>query len=500
VVSGTGVSFGNANNASTTVTLTGGAATIQANFTPISGAPQWVQTVTYGSSNSNFKSVATDATENVYAAGQIFGTGSYGFGNGVYATGTDSGSNIVIVKYNSSGTAQWAQTVTSGPNASQFNSAATDASGNVYAAGQILGTGSFGFGNGITAAGTFSNAHVLLVKYNSAGTAQWANTLTSGSDKSFFFSVATDASGNVYAAGEIWGTGSFGFGNGVTATGTASGRNIVLVKYNSMGTSLWAQTVTSGSSTSNFNSVAIDMSGSVYAAGFKYDTGILGFGNGVTAAGACSTGDNVLLVKYNSSGTAQWAQTVTSGSSISNFNYVTTDVPGNVYVVGYISGTGGYGFGNGVTAAGTYNGYNAVLVKYNSSGNAQWAQTVTSGSHISNYYSIATDASGNVYAAGTISGTGSYGFGNGITAVGTFGGNNIVLVKYNSSGTAQWAQTVTSGSSTSYFYSVAIDISGNVYATGYISGTGSFGFGYSVTAAATYGSSGQNVVLVKYFQ
>jgi hypothetical protein len=59
---------------------------------------------------------------------------------------------------------------------------------------------------------------------------------------------------------------------------------------------------------------------------------------------------------------------------------------------------------------------------------------------------------------------------------------------------------VTSGSSTSYFYSVAIDISGNVYATGYISGTGSFGFGYSVTAAATYGSSGQNVVLVKYFQ
>ena len=53
---------------------------------------------------------------------------------------------------------------------------------------------------------------------------------------------------------------------------------------------------------------------------------------------------------------------------------------GSVYAAGCIDGTGTYNFGNSVTAAGTYSGYNIVLVKYNSSGVAQWARTVTAGS------------------------------------------------------------------------------------------------------------------------
>jgi uncharacterized repeat protein (TIGR02543 family) len=500
VVSGGGVSFGNASSASTTVTLTGGAVTIRANFTPISGAAQWAQAVTTGSNWSYFNSVATDASGNVYAAGYIFGTGSYGFGNGVTATGTYNGYNMVLVKYNSSGTAQWAQTAISGSDNSRFDSVATDASGNVFAAGYIYGTGSFGFGNGITAAGTYSSLYnVVLVKYNSSGFAQWAQTVTSGSFRSWFRSVALDVSGNVYAAGQIEGTGSFGFGNGVTAAGTANNNNIVLVKYNSSGTAQWAQTATSGIYSTYFRSVVTDAIGNVYAAGIIDGTGGCGFGNGVAAEGKYIT-DNVVLVKYNSSGAAQWAQTVTSGSFNSLFFSVAIDTSGNVYAAGYIDRTGSFGFGNSVTAAGTYNGYNAVLVKYNSSGTAQWAQTVTSGLDNSHFNSVATDASGNVYAVGYIWGTGSYGFGNGVTAAGTNSSDhNVVLVKYNSSGIAQWAKTATSGANQSVYNSVTTDVSGNVYAAGYIMGTGSYGFGNGVTAAGVYNSY-YNVVLVKYFQ
>ena len=44
----------------------------------------------------------------------------FDFEDGVTVTGVDDGSNLVIVKYNTSGTAQWAKTVTGGPEVSEF--------------------------------------------------------------------------------------------------------------------------------------------------------------------------------------------------------------------------------------------------------------------------------------------------------------------------------------------------------------------------------------------
>ena len=103
---------------------------------------------------------------------------------------------------------------------------------------------------------------------------------------------------------------------------------------------------------------------------------------------------------------------------------------GSVYAAGYIAGTGTYNFGNGVTATGTSSGENIVLVKYDSSGVAQWAQTVTAGSDESSFTSVFVASDGSVYAAGSIDGTGTYNFGNGVTAAGTYAGGNIVLVRY----------------------------------------------------------------------
>ncbi len=74
------------------------------------------------------------------------------------------------------------------------------------------------------------------------------------------------------------------FGNGVTATETFSGENIVLVKYDSSGVASWAQTVTGGTGASSFTSVSVASDGSVYAAGFISGTGTYNFGNGVTAS------------------------------------------------------------------------------------------------------------------------------------------------------------------------------------------------------------------------
>ncbi|WP_010262715.1 SBBP repeat-containing protein, partial [Treponema primitia] len=60
----------------------------------------------------------------------------------------------------------------------------------------------------------------------------------------------------------------------------------------------------------------------------------------------------------------------------------------------------------------------------------------------------------------------------------------------------QWARTVTAGADSSYFTSIAVDGSGNVYAAGYQQGTGTFTYGTGVNVTGTAISS--NVVLVKY--
>ena len=100
--------------------------------------------------------------------------------------------------------AQWAETVTVGSSRSRFIDVSVASDGSVYAAGYI-GTGTFNFGNNVTAAGTYRDrdANVLLVKYNRYGVAQWARTVTAGTNYSEFSSVSVASDGSVYAAGRI---------------------------------------------------------------------------------------------------------------------------------------------------------------------------------------------------------------------------------------------------------------------------------------------------------
>jgi hypothetical protein len=468
-------------------------------------AGEWARTtLTVGSTCSGFSGVSVSSDGSIYAVGSIYGTGTYNFGNSVTATGTSPVNNIIIIKYNRSGVAQWAQTLTAGNDYSGFSSVAVASDGSVYAVGFIRGTGIFNFGNSVTATGTYTSNNVVILKYNSSGVAQWAQTVTAGDNYSGFDRVSVASDGSVYAAGYIYGTGTFNFGNGVHATGAYTGSNPVLMKYNSSGVAQWAQTVTAGSNDSYFNSVSIASDGSVCAAGNIYGTGTYNFGNSVTATGVY-TGSNAVLLKYNSSGVAQWAQTVTAGNSDSHFRRMSVSSDGSVYAAGYIYGPGTYNFGNSVTATGTYTGTNIILVKYNSSGLAQWAQTVTIGNSDSYFNGVSVAPDGSIYTAGIISGSSTYHFSSSVSATGTYqamgnagDGDNIVIVKYNSSGVAQWAQSVTSGNSDSSFSDVSVAADGSIYAAGVISGSSGpydFGNGATVTTAPYIGNY---IILVKY--
>ena len=147
-----------------------------------------------------------------------------------------------------------------------------------------------------------------------------------------------------------------------------------------------------------------------------YVTGYTGGGlDGNTNLGK----EDIILVKYNSSGTKQWTRQLgTTGNDYGQG--VTTDTSDNIYVTGFTNGDL-----DGNTSSGYYD---IFLVKYNSSGTKQWTKQLGTSSY--DYGNdVTTDSSGNVYVTGWTNG--------GLDGNTSSGDYDIFLVKYDPSGTKQ---------------------------------------------------------------
>ncbi len=345
------------------------------------------------------------------------------------------------MKYDPAGVPLWARSVAKAPKLSCLISVALDSRGNVYAVGYI-GKGTYDFGDGVTAQGLVSENNAqrignpILVKYSPEGKAQWVKTLAACTDCATYLSLAVDPAGNLYCGGNI-GSGVFDFGDGVTATaGPDSNGSLIVVKYDGEGTAKWARTVPNrgGESWSvSLSAISLDMQGSVYVAG-TIGSQAFDFGNGVTLKGQVGS-FHVLLAKYDAAGTARGGP----GRAVSapkRFQGVTVDAAGNVCAVGLLGRNSSVDFGNQVTIRGAPGAsrYHMLLVKYDSTGTAQWARSVLESVANSTLGSVTFDAAGNVYAAGIIR-EGTYDLGNGITVAGPRPGRNLGAGFYESSGT-----------------------------------------------------------------
>ena len=180
-----------------------------------------------------------------------------------------------------------------------------------------------------------------------------------------------------------------------------------------------------------------------------------------------SVGADAFIVKYDTSGLVQWATRISGPSGDEGYD-ITTDATG-VYVTGYYSSTSVVTLNNGITLPISV-GTDAFIVKYNTSGLAQWVATVpgTSGDEGD---AITTDSTG-VYVTGYYNSTSAVTLNNGVTLPISVG-NDAFIVKYNTSGLAQWATTLP-GTGGDFGEGIATDSTG-VYVTG----------GYSSTSAIT---------------
>jgi hypothetical protein len=434
--------------------------------------------------------VTTDASGNVYTTGSFVGTVSFGT---VSLTGSGSCSEFFLAKYNSSGVIVWVQKSTSNKtsgNTAEGLALVVDAAGNIYATGtffaDLLASSNLVFGSltGIwSVPSSGSGGDIFIVKYDINGVAQWAiREGGEGQTSDYGTSITVDnatPTNNVIVAGTYCPNPSavpVGVSIGNTSFAISNALNNAFVaKYNSSGVGLWAKNVDSNQSARG-TSVAVDGTGNVYYTGFFIGNAIY---NSTTTA---STGFyDGFIIKYNSAGTFQWFSKPGGTGNDYVFGITTDGTSGNLYVTGSISSSVTLATSPSTTL--TSAGFDDIFVaKYNTSGVPQWAKRA-GGSGDDFGYSIAIDASSNLYVTGSFTGTAAFGsLPTSITASGGSNDKDIFLAKYNSSGVEQWALKA-GGTGNDYGRKTAVDATGNVYTTG--SFVASAQFGNTVLATGT---------------
>ena len=215
----------------------------------------------------------------------------------------------------------------------------------------------------------------------------------------------------------------------------------------------------------NFKATPFDMTmdslGNVYIAGS-------------TSPVVISTGNDYATVKYNSSGALQWEAFYNgTANSLDIASAIAVDPQGNVYVTGSSPGI----------ISGHTSGSDYATIKYDAGGNELWVRRYNGNSTFFNNVAdnaadIAVDDLGNVYVTGR-----SYSD-DGETV-------NCLTIKYDGGGSQLWAARNTQSS---MGVAVKVDALGNVYVSGWGSGTAG-GIDY---ITIKYNSSGQELWLRRF--
>ncbi|KXK41550.1 MAG: PKD repeat protein, partial [Chlorobi bacterium OLB5] len=347
-----------------------------------------------------------------------------------YVTGVSRGSSTrfdyVTIKYDSSGVLKWVQRFDGPTSMDDFPSdLAIDNSGNVYVTGWC-------------SAGTSFDDYAT-VKYNSEGVLQWIQRYNgNGNNEDIARSIGVDVSGNLYVSG--------------SSAGTNTGYDYATIKYNSAGDSLWVRRYNGPlNGEDNVSSLATDNSGNVYITGRSAGS------NGI------DTTFDIATIKYNTAGEFQWVQRYNgpangheeaSGIAVDNLGYVLVT-----------------GSGKGLVAESDY-----ITIKYSSSaGTQQWVQRYYGIGYggVNGAKSITTDRYGNIYVTGESSGE---------SPVNQY---DYATIKYNPAGVTQWIKRYNGpANGIDWAHSLVVDSAGNVYVTGESMGM----------------DSGMDIATVKYSQ
>ncbi|HEX8517637.1 MAG TPA: SBBP repeat-containing protein [Bacteroidia bacterium] len=353
---------------------------------------------------------------------------------------------------------EWAKSM-GGTNYDHGTSVIIDDAGNVYSTGAFSGTADFDPGPSVYNLTGISD--IFISKLDAAGSFLWAKSI-GGEFGDQGKAIASDPSGNIYITGYFQDTVDFDPGSGIHNLISKGDTDIFICKLDSAGNLLWAKSIGS-TGNDHGRSLAVDAPGNVYITGNFNNTADFDTGNGTFEL--TSSGDSdIFITKLNASGDLDWAKQIGGGAADISES-LARDNSGNVFITGRFQGITDFNpdaAAYNLTSAGDTD---IFICKLDSLGDFLWAKSIGSnGSDGSN--SVAVDQNGNAYTTGFFSGTVDFDPGTGIYNL--VGSGQSFISKLNPSGDFVWANQF-SGIGDHFVtqsYSLAIDLSGNVYLCG----------------------------------
>lgn len=326
---------------------------------------------------------------------------------------------------------------------------------------------------------------IYVAKWNTRGQVEWGARVA-GVSADYGQGIALNDGGDIVCSGyynssplQIYNAGGTFSNISLPRSGGSSQNDAFVAKWNSIGTAEWAVRVSGNFNETGFG-VAINNQGDIVFTGmYNSDPLYIYNKDGSTAFSLPFSGvlgDNVFIVKWNTSGFGQWASRIAGDFAILFATGIGLNNLGDIVVTGsysdiiYIYDKGGTFSNNNISLQPLSGNYEAYIVKWNSIGTGQWAAAV---SNINNDdgYGIDVNDTGDIVATGVYSSSAAriYNAGGIDSSISlpNSGSDDAYIVKWNSSGTAQWATRVASVSSD-------IGRGININNVGYIVATGSY--------------------------
>lgn len=255
----------------------------------------------------------------------------------------------------------------------------------------------------------------FIAKYDMDGNFIWAKKIEDSGDDDFLnIGIKADNFGNIYIAGTFRGTIDFDPGPKLF-TFSASNNTAYFAKYNSSGNFIWAKKIVNNDIDGiDLHHIALDGSNNIYLDGTFKRT--IDFDPGTGKAVKTSIGpEDAFLAKYDMNGGFMKVSFFGDKGSVYSSN-LSTDVSGNVYLIGAFSGTVDFDPGIGKTILTASENGDQFIAKFSTSGNILWTKKIEGSIGIGS-----ADLRGNSYMLAD-------------------NGTAVIFSKYSDNGNVLWVQ------------------------------------------------------------
>ena len=277
-------------------------------------------------------------------------------------------------------------------------------------------------------------------------------------------SIFVDGAGSVYTVGSFSGTVDFDPGSGVSNLTAVGSTDAYIQKLNSAGAFVFARRF-GGAGDAVAYGVTVDPNNFIYITG-SFTGNMDSDPNAGTSLLTSAGGTDIFLIRLSAS--AVWSYSTRFGSTGDDVGLSVCANAGAFALTGTITGVVDFDPGAGVANIGIINLTQGFIARYVPGVFYTFAHTLGISANASEM-----DVSGNIYTTGV-----------GFNA----GSNDAFVKKFGPTGTVTWTKYL-GGASGDGGFGIATDVAGNVYTTGFFSGTADFDPDAGVVSITSGGSN-----------